>query len=97
MRNYTVTADGVKVLLKEMRAHVKIYKEASETDRLSPSSKNNLEMVRWSLGAILMHLNDKSIRESLSPDEVAEIDEALEIKNELIRNIASSWGAESKE
>mgnify|MGYP001028409680 CR=1 FL=1 len=83
MRNYTVTTDGVKVLLKEMRSHVKIYKEASETDRLSPSSKNNLEMVRWSLGAILTHLNDKSIREFLSP--------------ELIRNIASSWGAESKE
>lgn len=97
MRNYTVTADGVKVLLKEMRAHVKIYKEASETDRLSPSSKNNLEMVRWSLGAILIHLNDERIKESLGPEEVAEIDEALEIKNELIRNIASSWGAESKE
>lgn len=97
MRNYTVTADGVKVLLKEMRAHVKIYKEASETDRLFPSSKNNLEMVRWSLGAILIHLNDERIRESLSAEEVAEIDEALEIKNELIRNIASSWEAESKE
>lgn len=83
--------EKLKIKLEEMRSCIRIYDDAPAIDKIPPIWSKDMENVKWTLGDLVTHLDDETIREKVGPEVSAEIDRAVEIKEHLTDAIRRSW------